>query len=98
MSGSDNAEMQKEMIRLMMERYPTDSEEINMSTDTFGALATSAKYGIVVISGTGHNTMLINPNGESHNCGGWGHILADEGSGKWNSVHLLLQWHNSSDI
>ncbi|XP_075238813.1 N-acetyl-D-glucosamine kinase-like [Convolutriloba macropyga] len=83
LSGSDNAAMQKEMVRLLHERYPTDSQEYNMCNDTFGALATSAKFGIVCISGTGHNTLLINPDGQTFNCGGWGHILADEGSAYW---------------
>ncbi|XP_075258287.1 N-acetyl-D-glucosamine kinase-like [Convolutriloba macropyga] len=80
LSGGESAEIRKDIERLMVEKYPSDCLECRMWTDTFGALAASAEYGIVTICGTGQNTMLMNKDGSWHGCGGWGHILADEAS------------------
>ena len=45
--------------------------------------------GVIVISGTGSNVMLCNPDGSTHNVGGLGHLLGDEGSGYWIVLRTL---------
>lgn len=66
----------------MLQKYPNSAKDCVVSSDTLGSLRTGLESsGIVLIAGTGNNTLLINPDGKIHGCGGWGHIMGDEGSG-----------------
>lgn len=45
--------------------------------------------GVLVMAGTGSNTLGRTSNGEQVTVGGWGPLLADEGSGHWIGVRAL---------
>ncbi|KAL4231724.1 hypothetical protein ACF0H5_009300 [Mactra antiquata] len=84
MSGADESESQTKMIKYIKENYAGDTDEIYIASDTWGALFTAtAAGGIVLIAGTGSNCQLINPDNTTRRCGGWGHLIGDEGSAYW---------------
>ncbi|XP_071792731.1 N-acetyl-D-glucosamine kinase-like [Asterias amurensis] len=90
LSGGEQAGGKRRVIDGMKSAYPNVSEAYHMCTDTFGAIATACEAGgVVLISGTGSNCQLINPDGQNHGCGGWGHQIGDEGSAYWISLRAV---------
>ena len=81
-SGADQAEAKAAIVSQMKKLYPTDAKVHYLATDTYGAIYTACdKGGVVMIAGTGSNCTLVNPDGSTARCGGWGHMMGDEGSG-----------------
>lgn len=67
------------------------SGRVGVDHDCRSALAGAlvGRPGIVLIAGTGSSCFGVNAQGEDWLAGGWGHLLADEGSGYWLGVRAL---------
>ncbi|XP_030369506.1 N-acetyl-D-glucosamine kinase [Scaptodrosophila lebanonensis] len=90
LSGCEQAATNNELEQELRATFPNLAESYAVSSDTMGSMFTaSAVGGIVLISGTGSNCLLRNPDGSTFNCGGWGNFLGDEGSAWFISYRAI---------
>lgn len=70
----------RHLRRVLGRRIP----RFHVVNDTYAALraGTAARFGVVVIAGTGSNALARGPRGEFR-AGGWGWVMGDDGSGFW---------------
>merc|ERR1712018_551509 len=85
LSGCEVDDTNKALALRFKELYPKLVKEVpQVCSDTVGSLLTASDHGgVVLIAGTGSNSLLVNPDGSMGRCGGWGHLLGDEGSAWW---------------
>ncbi|XP_064550409.1 N-acetyl-D-glucosamine kinase [Drosophila montana] len=90
LSGCEQEATNRELEQELRSIYPNLAESYAVSSDTMGSMFTATSIGgIVLISGTGSNCLLRNPDGSTANCGGWGHFLGDEGSAWYISYRAI---------
>ncbi|XP_042240598.1 N-acetyl-D-glucosamine kinase-like isoform X2 [Homarus americanus] len=90
LSGCEEDEANRQMEKEILEQYPNLTKHVVVASDTQGSIATACHNGgIVLISGTGSNALLLNPDGKTFRCGGWGHMLGDEGGAYWIAARAV---------
>uniref|UniRef100_A0A0K8TTK3 N-acetyl-D-glucosamine kinase n=1 Tax=Tabanus bromius TaxID=304241 RepID=A0A0K8TTK3_TABBR len=98
LSGCEQESTNKELEEVIRNTYPDIAEAFVVCSDTIGSICVASKLGgLVVISGTGSNTLLRNPDGSTCSCGGWGSMLGDEGGAWWLSHRAIKTVYDEMD-
>jgi len=98
LSGLEVAELATELAHLLASRHAGLARHVTACSDTRGTLATATQTGgVVLIAGTGSNALLINADETEHRCGGWGHMMGDEGGAWWIAQKACKLWFDYQD-
>lgn len=98
LSGAERPETNQELIEELKKSFPNLCESYKVVSDTVGPLVTaSPNGGIVLIAGTGSNSLLVKPDGSEGRCGGWGHLVGDEGSACWIGLKAVKIYLDHTD-
>jgi glucosamine kinase len=87
-AGIDTDEERKRLLSGVTELSAPVTLAVNDVVAAWAA-GSLASPGIAAISGTGSNTFGVNSRGAAWRCGGWGHIVGDEGSGYLVAVKAI---------
>uniref|UniRef100_A0A2R5L4F8 N-acetyl-D-glucosamine kinase n=1 Tax=Ornithodoros turicata TaxID=34597 RepID=A0A2R5L4F8_9ACAR len=98
LSGCEQESANRVFEQVFREKYPALASNVHVQSDVVGSLKTvTPNGGVVLISGTGSNCLLVNPNNTVRRCGGWGHVLGDEGSGFSVAVRAIKMVLNEDE-
>ncbi|KRZ79025.1 N-acetyl-D-glucosamine kinase [Trichinella papuae] len=90
MSGAEDQERNEKFVAEFSVAYPAITESVVIISDSHSALLTAFdENGIVLISGTGSSCRAIDFTGRLLGCGGWGHLIGDDGSAYWISTKAI---------
>nr|UEK51483.1 GluNk-like protein [Parasacculina yatsui] len=97
-SGCEVEDTRRDLRDELLRQYDGKLEVCVVSSDTVGAVATAFHgAGVCIISGTGSNSLLVNPDGSVVRCGGWGYMIGDEGSGWWIANRAVKYMFDEED-
>ncbi|KAJ9592034.1 hypothetical protein L9F63_001413, partial [Diploptera punctata] len=98
LSGCEQEETNRQLMEELKNKYPQLSDIYVVCSDTVGPIAAALENGgIVLIAGTGSNSLLLNPDSSEHRCGGWGHMMGDEGGAYWISHKAIKVCFDEQD-
>ncbi|RXG55536.1 N-acetyl-D-glucosamine kinase [Armadillidium vulgare] len=109
LSGCEQKTTNISLEENLHKRYPNLAEVIFVASDTIGSLMSACANGnihtliiiglggINLISGTGSNCLLMNPDGATYQSGGWGHMIGDEGSAYWIAAKTVKVIYDEED-
>nr|XP_034837152.1 serine protease HTRA2, mitochondrial-like [Maniola hyperantus] len=84
LSGCEQESSNASLADSVREKDGNCARAIYVASDTAGSLFTGAPNGgMVLIAGTGSNSLLRTPDGQQYGCGGWGYLFGDEGGAYW---------------
>ncbi|XP_067126532.1 N-acetyl-D-glucosamine kinase-like [Centruroides vittatus] len=98
LSGCEREESNRQFEKSLLKNYPLLSTSCAVVSDTVGSILTAnPNGGVCLIAGTGSNLLVLNPDGTTARCGGWGHLLGDEASGFWISQKAVKTIFDTED-
>jgi N-acetylglucosamine kinase-like BadF-type ATPase len=81
LAGADRPVEREQIEQWATERRVASRVRVGNDAEPIVAAASSAGWGIALISGTGSFAFGRDPAGNTARCGGWGYLMGDEGSG-----------------
>jgi N-acetylglucosamine kinase len=98
LSGAEDDHSNKDFMQTLKALYPDVAEYDYLTSDSVGTIVTALeKGGIVVIAGTGSSCRLLNTDSKVYCCGGWGHMIGDQGSAFWISMQAIRTVFDTDD-
>jgi N-acetylglucosamine kinase-like BadF-type ATPase len=88
-ASADTAENQGELRKRLVGLHSINRLVVLNDVVAAWAAGTLGAPGVAVISGTGSNALGVSADGRTWRCGGWGHVLGDEGSGYWIGIQAM---------
>ncbi|KFD48719.1 hypothetical protein M514_10430 [Trichuris suis] len=89
-SGAEYDPQNDAFVAHFQQSNPNIAKQVALMSDSDGALVTAFDNGgIVLIAGTGSSCRSLSPDGNRYGCGGWGHLIGDDGSAYWIAARAI---------